>query len=202
MIKLYYSPGFCSLATHILLRELRLNFFLIKVDMKTKRTSMGEDFLQINPKGQVPYLVTNHGFGLGEGQIIAQYLLDQIEPNTFLFGTVASERYRVLEWQAFLATEVHKAYLPLFHPEVDPRTKAIFSEILRSKYQLIDTALSKGAFLVGQDFTAADAYLFTVTRWAKFVGLDLDHLLSLEGFMKKMLDRPHVLHALEAEGLN
>jgi glutathione S-transferase len=198
-MKLYFTPGFCSLAIHITLLELRLDFTLVEVDMQKKETLSGEDFLQINPKGQVPYLVADDGVGLSEGPVIAQFLADKVEGNSLFPRSGTMARYRVMEWQAYIASEIHKAYLPLFHPQVNTESKAIFEGMLKAKYQWIDTVLANNSFLTGSDFTLADAYLFAITRWAGYVGLDLAGLKNIHGFMLRTATRPRVVEALIAE---
>lgn len=198
-MKLFFAPGFCSLAIHITFLELGLDFTPVEVDMQKKETLSGENFLQINPKGQVPYLVTDDGVGLSEGPVIAQFLADQVEGNSLLPESGNAARYRVMEWQAYIASEIHKAYTPLFHPEVNTESKVIFERMLKARYQWIDTVLANNLFLTGSDFTLADAYLFSVTRWAGYVGLDLAGLRNVHGFMLRTATRPRVVEALIAE---
>ncbi|MDI1238047.1 MAG: glutathione transferase GstA [Polaromonas sp.] len=198
-LKLYYVPGFCSLAIHIVMRELGMDFTLVKVDMQTKQTAQGEDFLRINPKGQVPYLLADDGMGLSEGPVIAQYLADRLIDTPLLPKAGTMRRYRVMEWQAYVASEIHKAYTPLFHPTIAADDKALFAKILRTRYQWIDGVLAREMYLTGSSFTLADAYLFAVTRWAGYVGLDLAGLTHLQDFMGRVAARPQVIQALQAE---
>lgn len=198
-LKLYCAPRTSSLATHIVMRELEMNFTLVKVDIRKKQTSEGEDFLTINPKGQVPYLITHDGLGLSEGPVIAQYLADRVDGTSLLPRAASMERYRVMEWQAYLATEIHKTYTPLFHPAVGLDPRVLFAKILKTRYRLINTALEHELFLTGKNFTVADAYLFAVTRWAVNVGVDLTGFANLQSFMQRTAARPHVIKALEAE---
>ncbi|WP_332748983.1 glutathione transferase GstA [Hydrogenophaga sp.] len=198
-LRFYYAPRTCSLAIHIVMRELGMNFTLVEVDLRKKQTSEGEDFLTINPKGQIPYLITHDGLGLSEGPVIAQYLADRVDGTTLLPKAASMERYRVMEWQAYLATEIHKTYTPLFHPAVGLDPRMLFAKILKTRYRLINAALEQGLFLTGKHFTVADAYLFAITRWAVNVGLDLGGLAHLQSFMQRTAARPHVIRALEAE---
>lgn len=200
-MKLYYATGACSLAPHIVSREIDLNVELIRVDTKSHLTADGIDFYTINPKGSVPCLQLADGQLLTEGPIICQYLADQAN-NTQLMptsGTLA--RYRVMEWQNYITSELHKSFSPLFNPNAGAETKALFAEQLKNRYTWLSSKLEQSAYLTGDDFTAADAYLFVVTNWAKFVGLDLSHLSALQAFMQRVAARPAVQMALKAEGL-
>ena len=200
-MKLYYATGACSLTPHIVSRESDLNIELIRVDTKSHLTEQGVDFYTINPKGSVPCLQLNDGQLLTEGPIICQYLADQAN-NTQLMpaaGTLA--RYRVMEWQNYITSELHKSFSPLFNPNAGAETKALFAEQLKAKFAWLSSKLENTAYLTGDDFTAADAYLFVVTNWSKFVGLDLSHLSALQAFMQRVAARPAVQMALKAEGL-
>ena len=200
-MKLYYAAGACSLAPHIVSREADLNLDLIRVDTKSHLTAEGVDFYIINPKGSVPCLQLDNGQLLTEGPIICQYLAD-LANNTQLMpasGTLA--RYRVMEWQNYITSELHKSFSPLFNPNAGAETKALFAEQLKNKYTWLSSKLEQSAYLTGDDFTAADAYLFVVTNWAKFVGLDLSHLSALQAFMQRVAARPAVQMALKTEGL-
>lgn len=200
-MKLYYATGACSLTPHIVSRESDVNVELIRVDTKSHLTEQGVDFYTINPKGSVPCLQLNDGQLLTEGPIICQYLADQAN-NTQLMpaaGTLA--RYRVMEWQNYITSELHKSFSPLFNPNAGAETKALFAEQLKAKFTWLSSKLENTAYLTGDDFTAADAYLFVVTNWAKFVGLDLSHLSALQAFMQRVAARPAVQMALKAEGL-
>ena len=200
-MKLYYATGACSLTPHIVSRESDLNIDLIRVDTKSHLTEQGVDFYTINPKGSVPCLQLNDGQLLTEGPIICQYLADQAN-NTQLMpaaGTLA--RYRVMEWQNYITSELHKSFSPLFNPNAGAETKSLFAEQLKAKFAWLSSKLENTAYLTGDDFTAADAYLFVVTNWSKFVGLDLSHLDALQAFMQRVAARPAVQMALKAEGL-
>ena len=200
-MKLYYSPGACSLSPHIVALEAGIRLQLEKVDGKAKRTESGADFWLVNPKGYVPVLELDSGEVLTEGPAIVQYLADQ-KPATGLApanGTPA--RYRLQEMLGYINSEIHKSYSPLFKPDTPEATRTERKEYLTRRYQLIESVLAKQPFLLGDKFTAADAYLFTVTNWAKHVALDLSAFPSLLAFQKRVAERPAVQAALEAEGL-
>jgi glutathione S-transferase len=200
-MKLYYSSGACSLSPHIVALEAGIVLPLEKVDGKAKRTESGDDFWQINPKGYVPALRLDDGELLTEGTAIVQYLAD-LKPESGLApanGTLA--RYRLQEMLGYINSELHKTYSPLFKPDTAEQTRAERKEYLLRRYQLIEDALSKQPWLLGDHFTAADAYLFTVTSWAKHVDLDLSGFPALLAFQKRVAERPAVLAAMEAEGL-
>ncbi|HSN01723.1 MAG TPA: glutathione transferase GstA [Rudaea sp.] len=200
-MKLYYSPGACSLSPHIVSLELGLNLSLEKVDTKAKRTETGHDFLAINPKGYVPALELDTGEVLTEGPAIVQYLADH-KGNTALVpanGTLA--RARLQEMLNFITSEIHKSYSPLFSDATPEATRAERKAYLHKRYDFIEKILAKQPYLLGDHFTVADAYLFTVTRWADFVKLDLSAFPALQAFQKRVAQRPSVDAALRAEGL-
>lgn len=200
-MKLYYSPGACSLSPHIVAHELGLNLAVEKVDTKTKRTESGRDFLAINPKGYVPALELDNGEVLTEGPAIVQYLADQ-KGNTALApanGTLA--RARLQETLNYITSEIHKTYSPLFSEATPEATREERKAYLNKRYALIEKILAKQPYLLGDHFTVADAYLFTVTRWADFVKLDLSAFPSLQAFQKRVAARPAVQAAMAAEGL-
>ena len=200
-MKLYYSPGACSLSPHIVAHELGTALSIEKVDTKTKRTETGRDYWQINPKGYVPALELDNGEVLTEGPAIVQYLAD-LKPESGLApanGTLA--RYRLQEMLGYINSELHKSYSPLFKPDTPEVTRAERKDYLLRRYQLIEDALSKQPWLLGDHFTAADAYLFTVTNWAKHVDLDLSGFPALLAFQKRVAERPAVQKAMQEEGL-
>jgi glutathione S-transferase len=200
-MKLYYSSGACSLSPHIVALEAGIALSLEKVDGKAKRTESGDDFWQINPKGYVPALRLDDGELLTEGPAIVQYLAD-LKPESGLApanGTLA--RYRLQEMLGYINSELHKTYSPLFKPDTSEQTRAERKEYLLKRYQLIEGALSKQPWLLGEHFTAADAYLFTVTNWAKHVDLDLSGFPALLAFQKRVAERPAVQKAMLEEGL-
>jgi glutathione S-transferase len=181
------------------LREANLPFSLVRVDLRAHTTENGDDYYKINSKGAVPVLELDSGERLTEGSVICQFVADSAG-NTVLMpaaGTMA--RYRVMEWQNYIGSEVHKAYSPLFHPAIDAAAKAIFRGVLRKKYEWVNERLGGSDYLTGSAFTAADAYLFTVTRWAKAMEVDLGGLAAIEGFMARVNARPAVRAAIAAE---
>ena len=201
-MQLYFSPGACSLATHITLRELGIPFELKRADTKTKKLVDGSDFFAINSKGAVPALQLDNGQVLTEGVVLMQYLADHKGDTTLLpkFGTL--ERYRVLEWLNFITSEVHKAYSPLWNPSADPKVKEYTLANLEKKLDWTDKQLAGKKFLTGDNFTIADGYLFTVINWSFFLGMNLDKWPALKEFHARVAARPSVQAALEAEGLN
>ena len=198
-MKLFYSPNACSLAPHIVLRELGLPFDLIKVDLQQHLTELGEDFYRLNKKGQVPVLQLEDGSFLTEGAVISQFLVDQFERKDLLPEINTPERYQILSWMNFIASEIHKAYSPFFHESYGEESKTIFSTILNKHYAWIDQQLDGQNYLSGSNFTIADIYLFVVTRWADFIGLDLEHFIHLTAFMQRIARRQTVQDAIAAE---
>ena len=200
-MKLYYAAGACSLSPHIVALEAGIAVELEKVDTKAKRTASGEDYWQINPKGYVPALQLDNGELLTEGTAIVQYLAD-LKPESGLApanGTTA--RYRLQETLGYINSELHKSYTPLFKPDTPDAVRDERKDYLRKRYALLDQHLSKHDWLIGEQFTAADAYLFTVTNWAQHVGLDLSDFPAIVAFQQRVASRPQVQSALKAEGL-
>lgn len=197
-MKLFYSPNACSLAPHIVLRELGLPFDLIKVDLQQHLTELGEDFYLLNKKGQVPVLQLEDGSFLTEGAVISQFLVDQFERRDLLAEINTVER-QTLSWMNFIAAEIHKAYSPFFHESYGEDSKTIFSTILNKHYAWVDQQLDGQNYLMGSNFTIADIYLFVVTRWADFIGLDLGHFIHLTAFMQRIARRQTVQDAIAAE---
>jgi len=200
-MKLYYMPGACSLSPHIVALETGIPLQLVKVDGKTKRTENGDDFLQVNPKGYVPALLLDSGELLTEGPAIVQYLADQKPESALAAPNGTLPRYHLQEMLGYINSELHKTYSPLFKPDTPEATRAERKEYLLRRYQLIEGVLAKQPFLLGDRFTVADAYLFTITNWAKHVELDLSGFPALLAFQKRVAERPAVQEALEAEGL-
>jgi glutathione S-transferase len=199
-MKLYFSPGACSLAPHILLCETNIPHTLIKVDT-SHRTEDGIDFYTINPKGYVPVLELDDGQRITEGPIIAQFIADQANRQDLMPAAGSMARYRVMEWQSYITSELHKAFSPLFNPALDAAAKAVFAAILGKKFGWVSSQLRGKPYLTGESFTAADAYLFTVAGWAKHVGLDLSDFEHLQAFHQRVGSRPAVQAAMKAEGL-
>jgi glutathione S-transferase len=200
-MKLYFSPGACSLATHIVATEAGVAVSLEKVDTRRHVTADGVDYYTINPKGQVPLLQLEDGSTLSEGSVIAQYLADQAQARSLMPAPGTIARYRVMEWQNYIASELHKGYSPMFSAKFDANAKATFAGLLRQKYEWINAQLAGKNYLTGDEFTAADAYLFTVTNWSKHVKLDLSDLANVQAFLARVAARPAVLKAMQEEGL-
>ena len=200
-MKLYYSPGSCSLSPHIVLREAGLEFTPVLASLSTHKLQDGTDFYSISATGMVPLLELPNGERLSEGPAIIQYIADQVPGKRLAPANGTMERYRVLEASNFITSEIHKSYSPLFNPAIDDGAKAVYRTKLRRHFELIDRKLQTGNYLVGDNFGIADAYLFTVTRWAPFAQLDLGGLGALGAFVKRIEFRPAVQAALKAEGL-
>jgi glutathione S-transferase len=200
-MKLYYAPAACSLAPHIVLREAGLSFTLEKVDTARHRTADGGDFYALNPKGQVPLLELSDGTRLTEGPVIAQFIADRAEATSLMPAAGTLARYRVMEWQNYITSELHKSFTPLFHNDVDAGAKQALAAVLRKKLEWLDGQLAGRDYLTGDTFTAADAYLFVVLGWAAFVKLDIADLAHLQAFIARVAARPAVRDALQAEGL-
>jgi len=200
-MKLYYSPGACSLSPHIVSREAGLPVDLVKVDTKTKKVEDGSDFLAINPVGVVPVLTLDNNETLTEGPAIVQYLAD-MKPESGLMPKQGSfERYRVLEWLNFITSELHKQFTPLFKPNTPDDYKAIAKENVLKAFKRVNTVLADKPYLTGDTFTVADAYLFVVSNWARFHHIDLAQWPNLSAFMERVKARPAVQEAMKAEGL-
>ena len=200
-MKLYFSPGACSLAPHIVARELGIELELVKVDGKAKKTASGEDFWAINPKGYVPTLGLDNVEILTEGPVITQYLADSKPGSDLAPPNGTMERVRLQELLGYINSEIHKTYSPLFSPGTTPEVRKEKEEYLKKRYALLDKQLAKGPFLTGESFTIADAYLFTVTNWARHVKVDLSDLPNLMAFQQRAGARPAVKEAMKAEGL-
>jgi glutathione S-transferase len=200
-MKLYYTAGACSLAPHILLNEIKMPHVAERVDLAQHKTADGADYYSVNPKGSVPVLMLEDGTKLTEGPIIAQYIADKAARTDLMpaAGTIA--RYRVMEWQNFVTSELHKFFSPLFRPDFDEHGKEQLRAALRKKYEWVAKQLADKEYLTGPTFTAADAYLYTVTRWAPKLGVDLTDLAPLQNFMKRVAARPAVRATLQEEGL-
>jgi glutathione S-transferase len=199
-MKLFYATGACSLSPHIVAEEAGIELQLQQVDIKTKTISTTGDFLAINPKGYVPALQLDDGEVLTEGPTIVQYLAD-LKPEKGLAppaGTMA--RYRLQEWLGYINSELHKSYSPLFKPDLPPQTRAERLAYLNRRYALVEKQLA-GSYLLGEHFTVADAYLFTVTNWAGTVKLDLSPFPNVRAFQERLAARPAVKAAMKAEGL-
>ncbi len=201
-MKLYYTPGVCSLAPHIVLYEAGIAFEAIRVDLKAKKTESGEDYLQISERGGVPLLELDNGEKLTEGVAIMQYLAD-LKPELKLAPANGTfERSRLQESLNFIATEIHKAHWPLFYPDqAGEKARDVYTEKLKKAYDHTAKKLTGKEYLCGSDFTIADAYLFTILGWSKKVHLDLSAWPTLVEYQKRIGSRSKVVAAMNAEGL-
>lgn len=201
-MKLYYAPGTSALAPHIALCESGLAFEPVQVNLKTHQLPDGSDYYAIHPLGYVPLLELDDGARLHEIAAIVQYVADQVPAGKLAPANGTLPRYRLQEWLNLIGTELHKGgFSPLFNRALPDEAKAVFRERLISRYQWVDTQLQGRNYLLGEQFSVADAYLFTVTRWAAAVKLDIDGLANLQAFQSRMMARPGVLEALRAQGL-
>ena len=200
-MKLYYSPGVCSLSPHIALRESGLPFEAVLAPTKTHKLADGTDYYTINPLGYVPLLELDDGTRLREGPAIVQYIADQVPEKKLAPANGTLERYRLQEWLTFIGTEVHKTYSPLFNANMPEEGKKIFREKLATRYQWLNTELAGKTYLMGDDFTVADGYLFAVTRWARPMAIDLTPYPHVVAWRDRVEARPAVQEALKTEGL-
>lgn len=200
-MKLYYAPGACSLSPHIVAREAGIQLDLVKVDIGTKTIKEPGDYYKINPKGYVPALQFDDGDVLTEGPAVVQYLADQKPQSGLVPACGAMERYRVQEMLGYINGEIHKAYGPLFNPKTTPELRQDRLDYLKKRYPVAEKQLEGRDYLFGDRFSVADAYLFTVTRWAHKVKLDLSEFPNLMAFQKRVEARPAVQAAMKAEGL-
>ena len=201
MMKLYYSPGACSLSPHIALREAGIPFEVEKVNLKVKRTETGIDYDTINPKSYVPALVMNNGELLTEGPAIVQYLADLAPAKKLAPSAGTLERYRLQEWLNFISTEIHKSFGMLFNPKVPEEMRNAVKARLVKRLGYAATALEGKDYLLGGTFSVADAYLFTMLRWAHPIGIDLSPWPGLKEYFNRVAARPAVISAMKAEGL-
>jgi glutathione S-transferase len=200
-MKLYYSPGACSLSPHIVLLEAGLPFSMEKTNLKSKKTETGADYLTINPKGSVPALQLDDGQVLTEGPAVVQYLAD-LKPDSGLAPRAGTmERYRLMELLNFISTELHKNFSPLFNPDASADWKKAVTENLAKRFDWLSGYLGGKKYLTGETFTVADAYLYTVLGWTRHVGIDLTKWPALEAYQSRVGHRPKVQEALKAEGL-
>lgn len=199
-MKLFYKAGACSLTSHIILHETGLPHTSVAVDLKTKRTADGENFLNINGKGYVPALQLDNGKVLTEGAVIAQYLAD-LKPESQLLAAHGEERYAVLEWMNFISTELHKGIGALFNPAITPEWKAAATATLTKRLDWLAEALGEKHYLHGERFTIADAYLINVLSWFHVVDFSLDRWPTLQRFAATHAQRPSVIASMKAEGL-
>jgi glutathione S-transferase len=199
-MKLYYAPGACSQAPHIVIHELGLPYEAVKVDLVKHALPDGSDYRAINPKGYVPLLELDDGTRLTEASVLVQYLADQrpgvIAPK---FGTL--ERWKLMEWLGFISTEIHKGFGPLWKPQTPAEVREATIAALGNRFSYISKTLEKQPYLMGNDFTVADAYLFVVTNWSKVHKVDLSRWPAVQQFLDRVAARPKVQETLRAEGL-
>ena len=200
-MKLYYSPGACSLSPHIALREAGLPFEAVLASTKTHKLADGTDYYTINPKGYVPLLEFDNGERLTEGPAIVQWIADQVPERRLAPPAGTMERYRLMEWLNFITTELHKQFSPLFNPAYPEEGKAINRAKLVERFEWVDGQLSGRQYLMGDDFTVADAYLFVVTNWTVPTKIDISAFGNLGAHRERVAKRPAVQQALKAEGL-
>lgn len=199
-MKLYYAPGACSLSPHIVLRETGLPFTMEQVDLATKETASGEDYYIVNTKGSVPALMLDNGEVLTEGAAILQYLADLVPEKKLAPKSGTMERYRLMEALNYIATELHKSFIPIFNPAYEGAIGAAKNK-LTVEFDYVDRVLSQKPYWLGEEFTVADAYLFTVSCWIEAAGLDIKQWKALEKYRQKIASRPCVKEVLQEEGL-
>ncbi|MCC2633427.1 MAG: gst [Ramlibacter sp.] len=200
-MKLYYSPGACSLSPHIVLREAGLAFEPVLAPTKTHKLPDGTDYYTVNPLGYVPLLELDDGTRLREGPAIVQYLADQVPAKNLAPANGTLPRYRLQEWLTFIGTEIHKSFSPLFNAAMPDAGKQIYRDRLANRFQFVDKELQGKDYLMGDTFTVADAYLYTVTRWSKPMGVDLSAYANLLAHHARVEARPAVQEALKVEKL-
>jgi glutathione S-transferase len=200
-MKLYYSPGACSLSPHIVLRESGLPFTPVLASTKTHQLADGTDYYTINPKGYVPLLELDNGERLSEGPAIVQYIADQVPDKKLAPPAGTMARYRVMEWLNFITSELHKGFSPLFNQDFPEAGKELFRKKLGDRLAWVDRQLAGKQYLMGDQFSVADAYLFTVAGWGQYVGVDIKPLANLSAYMARVAARPAVQEAMKAEGL-
>jgi len=200
-MKLYILTGACSLASNIALREAGIKFDLVKVDRKTHRTDDGMDFNEINSKGYVPTLGLDNGEVLTENVTVLQYIADRNPAAKLAPAAGTMERYRLMEWLSFINSEVHKAFSPLFAPNASDDMKQYARGYVTKRLNWLQGAMGAKTFLMGEQYTVADPYLFTVLNWGRLVDLDIGQWPALKRFHERIGARPHTIEALKAEGL-
>ena len=200
-MKLYFSPGACSLSPHISLREAGLPFELEQVDLRSKEIKSGGDFRKVNAKGMVPVLELDNGDRLTEGPAIVQYVADRNPASGLAPAAGTIERYHLMEWLNFVTSELHKNFTPLFKPNTPEDYKKIARDTLAERYAFLDGKLAGGQYLMGDRFTVADAYAFTITNWTRIQKIDLAPWPNVAGYMERVRARPKVQEAMKAEGL-
>ncbi|MDH2236910.1 glutathione transferase GstA [Pigmentiphaga sp. GD03639] len=200
-MKLYYSPGACSQAPHIVLREAGIDFTWEKVDLKAKTTETGQDFRKINPKGYVPALEVSTGVVMTELAVLLQYIADLVPARKLAPPPDSAERYALQTWLVFIATEIHKGFSPMFKPTLSEEGKDVFRQILATRLDYVQSELSQREYLMPGGFSVADIYLFVTTGWATRLNYDLSRWPAIVAFRERIAQRPAVQAALKAEGL-
>ena len=200
-MKLYYSPGACSLSPHIALLEAGLPYDLVKVDLRAKKLENGDDYLKVNPKGQVPALGLDNGELATEGPVIVQMIADKAPAKNLAPARDSAERYKLQEWLTYINGELHKNIGPLFNPALSDDAKAVFKDRATGKFKYVDGQLAGKDYLMGKQFTVADGYMFTMLRWADAMKFDLAGLSNLKAYQARVGERPKVQEALVKEGL-
>jgi glutathione S-transferase len=200
-MKLYYSPGACSMSQHIVLRETGTKFDLVKVNLGTHQTESGDDYYKVNAKGAVPALMLDSGDVLTENTAIAQYVGDQAKDSQVMPKAGTMERYRQVEWLNWISAEFHKPMGSLFNKDMAAKAGDLIKANIDKKAAHLDKSLAKSEYLAGSHFTAADAYAFTVLNWASMVGVDLAAHKNIGPYMARIAARPAVQATLKAEGL-
>jgi glutathione S-transferase len=200
-MKLYYSPGACSLSPHIALKEAGIAFEPVLASTKSHKLQDGTDYYGINPLGYVPMLELDDGTRLREGPAIVQYIADLAPTKNLAPASGTLQRYRLQEWLTFIGTEMHKGFSPLFNAAMPEEAKTIFKDKLKSRYQWLDGQLADRQYLMGEHFSVADAYLFTVTNWTKPTSVDIADFANLQAWHARVGARPAVQEAMKAEGL-
>src|SRR3977135_1465091 len=200
-MKLYYSPGACSLSPHIALLEAGLPYDLVKVDLRAKKLENGDDFLKATPKGKVPVMALDTGELVTEGPVIVQVIADQATAKNLAPARDSAERYKLLEWLNFITTELHKNFGPMFSPVLADDAKAFFKDRVMGKFKYVESQLAGRDYVMGKQFTVADGYLFTMLAWADRLKFDLAALPNLLSYKARVAARPKVQEALTKEGL-
>ena len=200
-MKLYYSPGACSLSPHIALLEAGLPYELVKVDLRAKKLENGDDYLKVNPKGQVPALALDSGEIVTEGPVIIQMIADKVEARNLAPAHGSAERYKLQAWLTYINGELHKNIGPQFSPLLADDAKAFFKDRVMGKFKYLDSQLAGRDYLMGKDFTVADGYLFTMLSWADRMKFDLSAMPNLLAYKARVAARPKVQEALTKEGL-
>jgi len=200
-MKLYFSPGACSLSPHIALQEAGLPHTLVRADLQKKTVDGGASLVAVNAKGQVPVLELDDGQRLTEGPAIVQYIADKVPAKNLAPANGTMERYRLQEWLNFITSELHKSFTPLFDAAMPEEAKNRYKERVRARLDYLAQQLEGRSFLLGSNFSVADGYLFTVLGWTKYVGIDLAKWPTLVAYTERVGSRPAVQAALKAEGL-